>query len=99
MCDGREFVDEYLENIEEFYQVTSASFVRIEDAFQFIEERVQVAKLRYDNNKCFHYTMEVEYDTYGCPKSFKDWYVFGKYEQEDIDDGIRFAYIKAKYVQ
>ena len=83
-----------LKEVEETYHVTSVSFMTIDDAYRFIEERVELAKNLYDNGKCSYYEAKIDYDDYysdyGVIYKFSDSYIFKGKKKIDGETRVRF---------
>lgn len=66
------FLDEEVKRLQEEYNITSCAILTLDDFFRFIEERVEIAKKRYDSGKCSYYEASI----YSYGSRFEEWYCF-----------------------
>ena len=88
------FSGETTEEVADKYHVTSLAFMSLDDAYRFIEERVEAAKNLYDNGKCSYYEAKIDYDDYysdyGVIYKFSDSYIFKGKKKIDGQTRVRF---------
>lgn len=65
-------IDEEAKRLQEEYNITSCAILTLDDFFRFIEERVEIAKKRYDSGKCSYYEASI----YSYGSRFEEWYCF-----------------------